>query len=307
MMTPAATALATALWPGGLSVVVPQRSDVPWPAVLTGSAATIGLRVPDHDAPRAIARGIGPMPTTSANVTGLPEAGDAEAIGAARGCGRSRARRRTGARRAGVDGVGCSGALPRILRVGAVPVEDVAAILDRTSLEHRLREVTRAGARPAAPAVSVDAPRVDDLAVLHDQEGREQVDHRADVVRHDQHDAADVRDQPIVGELDAVIVGDARDDPAQLGDGAVPGEVLGGEVSVLAPASITNRRSATFTLVIQAATTAAGASVRSSPTRPAGGRRGRDGRALLGDRVACRFERGRCRPALIDGATPAEQ
>jgi L-threonylcarbamoyladenylate synthase len=144
LMTPAATALATALWPGGLSVVVPQRSDVPWPAVLTGGAATIGLRVPDHDAPRAIARGIGPMPTTSANVTGLPEAGDAEAIleqlgdavdlvldgGPAHGGPASTV-------------VDCSGALPRILRVGAVPVEDVAAILDRTGLEHRLREGTK--------------------------------------------------------------------------------------------------------------------------------------------------------------------
>jgi L-threonylcarbamoyladenylate synthase len=143
LMTPAATALATALWPGGLSVVVPQRSDVPWPAVLTGGAATIGLRVPDHDAPRAIARGIGPLPTTSANVTGLPEAGDAEAIleqlgdavdlvldgGPAHGGPASTV-------------VDCSGALPRILRVGAVPVEDVAAILDRTGLEHRLREGT---------------------------------------------------------------------------------------------------------------------------------------------------------------------
>jgi L-threonylcarbamoyladenylate synthase len=144
LMTPAATALATALWPGGLSVVVPQRSDVPWPAVLTGGAATIGLRVPDHDAPRAIARGIGPLPTTSANVTGLPEAGDAEAIleqlgdavdlvldgGPAHGGPASTV-------------VDCSGALPRILRVGAVPVEDVAAILDRTGLEHRLREGTK--------------------------------------------------------------------------------------------------------------------------------------------------------------------
>ena len=55
-MTPAAAALAAAFWPGGLTIVVPQRPDVPWPAVLTGGAATIGLRVPDHAAPRALAR-----------------------------------------------------------------------------------------------------------------------------------------------------------------------------------------------------------------------------------------------------------
>ncbi|HEY7132589.1 MAG TPA: Sua5/YciO/YrdC/YwlC family protein, partial [Candidatus Limnocylindrales bacterium] len=33
---PAAAALAEAFWPGGLTLVVPQRSDVTLPAVLTG-------------------------------------------------------------------------------------------------------------------------------------------------------------------------------------------------------------------------------------------------------------------------------
>ena len=74
VMNPAAAALAGACWPGGLTVVVPQRPDVALPDVLTGGAPTIGLRVPDHDAPRALARGVGPLPVTSANVSGLPEA-----------------------------------------------------------------------------------------------------------------------------------------------------------------------------------------------------------------------------------------
>ena len=50
---PSAAALAAAFWPGGLTLVVPQRPDVPLPMALTGGAPTIGLRVPDHDAPRA--------------------------------------------------------------------------------------------------------------------------------------------------------------------------------------------------------------------------------------------------------------
>jgi len=139
LMTPAASALAEAAWPGGLTVVVPQRPDVPWPAALTGGAATIGLRVPDHDAPRALARGVGPLPTTSANVSGLPEAPDATAIveqlgdavdlvldgGPAHGGPASTV-------------VDCSGALPEILRVGAIPTEQVAAILDRARVAHDL-------------------------------------------------------------------------------------------------------------------------------------------------------------------------
>jgi L-threonylcarbamoyladenylate synthase len=75
-----AAALAEAFWPGGLTVIVPQRDDVPLPATLTGGAPTIGLRAPDHPAPRAIAAAVGPLPTTSANVSGLPEARTAAEI-----------------------------------------------------------------------------------------------------------------------------------------------------------------------------------------------------------------------------------
>jgi L-threonylcarbamoyladenylate synthase len=137
VMTPAAASLAEAFWPGGLTLVVPQRPDVPWPEALTGGAATIGLRVPDHDAPRALARELGPLPTTSANVSGQPEASDAAAIleqlgeaidlvldgGSARGGPPSTV-------------VDCSGARPAILRAGAIDASTVAAILDRAGFEH---------------------------------------------------------------------------------------------------------------------------------------------------------------------------
>jgi L-threonylcarbamoyladenylate synthase len=139
VMGPAATALADALWPGGLTVVVPQRLDVELAAVLTGGAGTIGLRVPDHATPRTLAQGVGPLPTTSANVSGLPEARDAAEIleqlgdgvdlildgGAARG----------GAASTVVD---CSGERPVVLRDGAIPVARLAAILDAAGIAHDL-------------------------------------------------------------------------------------------------------------------------------------------------------------------------
>jgi L-threonylcarbamoyladenylate synthase len=141
IMTPAASALAAALWPGGLTVIVPQRPEVPWPEALTGGAQTIGLRVPDHPAPRAVAAGVGPLPTTSANVSGSPEASDAAAIldqlgdaidlildgGPAHGGPASTV-------------VDCSGPLPTILRVGAVAPETVVAVLDAAGIAHTLRE-----------------------------------------------------------------------------------------------------------------------------------------------------------------------
>jgi L-threonylcarbamoyladenylate synthase len=139
LLTPAAAALAAAAWPGGLTIIVPQRPDVPWPPALTGGAATIGLRIPDHDAPRTLARSLGPLPTTSANISGLPEAADATAIldqlgdaidlvldgGPARGGPPSTV-------------VDCTGADPLIVRDGAMPVAEIAGILDRAGVPHAL-------------------------------------------------------------------------------------------------------------------------------------------------------------------------
>ena len=76
----AAATLAASFWPGGLTIVVRRRSDVELPAALTGGAPTIGLRVPDHPAPRALAAAVGPLPTTSANRSGEPEAQEAVEI-----------------------------------------------------------------------------------------------------------------------------------------------------------------------------------------------------------------------------------
>lgn len=131
VMTPAAEALADACWPGGLTVVVPQRPDRQLSPVLTAGSNTIGLRVPDHPAPRALAAGVGPLPTTSANVSGLPEARDADEIRAQLGDSVDLI----------LDGgpahggpastvVDCSGATPRILRIGAIPRERIAQVLD---------------------------------------------------------------------------------------------------------------------------------------------------------------------------------
>lgn len=138
-MTPAAEALAAAAWPGGLTVVVPRRPDVPLPDVLTGGRPTIGLRVPAHDAPRALARGVGPLPTTSANVSGLPEAADAagiqEQLGDAVDLVIDGGRAHGGPASTVVD---CTGEHPAILRAGAIPTDEIAAILDRAGVPHRL-------------------------------------------------------------------------------------------------------------------------------------------------------------------------
>lgn len=80
----AASALAGAFWPGGLTLVVPRRADRPLLAALTGrdspDVPTVGLRVPDHATPRALAAAVGPLPTTSANRSGGPDPLDAASV-----------------------------------------------------------------------------------------------------------------------------------------------------------------------------------------------------------------------------------
>jgi L-threonylcarbamoyladenylate synthase len=136
-MTAPAVALAEACWPGGLTIVVRQRPDVTLPAELTGGRPTVGLRVPDHHAPRALAGAVGPLPTTSANVSGLAEAQSAAEIlgqlgdsidlildgGPAHGGPPSTV-------------VDCTGPRPRVLREGALTRAQVAAILDAAGVAH---------------------------------------------------------------------------------------------------------------------------------------------------------------------------
>lgn len=135
----AAEALAAACWPGGLTLVVAQRPEVRFPDVLTAGSTTIGLRVPDHDAPRALARDLGPLPVTSANLSGRPEGRDAAEIdalfehsielvldgGPAQGGPASTV-------------VDASADRPRVLRPGAIPVSRLVEILEAAGIGHDL-------------------------------------------------------------------------------------------------------------------------------------------------------------------------
>jgi L-threonylcarbamoyladenylate synthase len=133
--TPAADALASAFWPGALTIVVAQRPGAQLPPELTGGRPTIGLRLPDHPAPRALAAARGPLPVTSANVSGSPEASDAAGVldqlgedidlildgGAAPGGPPSTV-------------VDCSLDATRILRAGAISAEAIVACLRAAGL-----------------------------------------------------------------------------------------------------------------------------------------------------------------------------
>jgi L-threonylcarbamoyladenylate synthase len=62
-----------AFWPGPLTVVLRRRADAP-EVELGGDGRTIGVRCPDHDFVRTLARAVGVLAVTSANRHGEPTA-----------------------------------------------------------------------------------------------------------------------------------------------------------------------------------------------------------------------------------------
>jgi L-threonylcarbamoyladenylate synthase len=66
--------LADRFWPGPLTLVLPLRRPGSVPALLSGGRGSLALRIPDHPVPRALARQLGPIAVTSANLSGEPDA-----------------------------------------------------------------------------------------------------------------------------------------------------------------------------------------------------------------------------------------
>ena len=80
VLTRSAAVLADTFWPGGLTLVLRRRDDVVVPAALSGGRPTVGLRLPDHEVPRALARLLGPLAASSANISGEPDATTAQRV-----------------------------------------------------------------------------------------------------------------------------------------------------------------------------------------------------------------------------------
>ena len=65
-------------WPGALTLVVRRAPALT--AELGTHRETVGVRVPDHDVPRELARRVGPLASTSANRHGEPPCTTAAAV-----------------------------------------------------------------------------------------------------------------------------------------------------------------------------------------------------------------------------------
>jgi L-threonylcarbamoyladenylate synthase len=125
----AAVTLMQAFWPGGLTIVLFKKPDVP--DIVTASGPTIAVRMPDHPIPREIARRLGePLPTTSANRSGQRSPRDAAEARAQLGADVQLVLD-GGPAALGIDStvIDLSVTLPVVLRAGAVTVEAIEAAI----------------------------------------------------------------------------------------------------------------------------------------------------------------------------------
>lgn len=117
-----ANALAQAFWPGGLTLVVEHAPSLAWD--LGDAEGTVAVRLPDDELARDLLRRTGPLAVSSANRSGRPAATTAQQ--AVEQLGEHAAVVLDGGPRADSAPstiVDCTGTAPRVLRVGAIPVD----------------------------------------------------------------------------------------------------------------------------------------------------------------------------------------
>jgi len=122
-----ARAVAGALWPGPLTLVLPRVATNEWD--LGGRSTAVGVRWPDMPFVTDLARAAGPLAVTSANPHGRPTAATAEAAASSLGVAVDLV----------IDGGPCDGEPSTVLeligtevqvrRPGAITVEQVRSVL----------------------------------------------------------------------------------------------------------------------------------------------------------------------------------
>ena len=150
---PKAMALADAFWPGPLTIILPKSDRSP-DAVSCG-LDTVAVRMPSHPIARAIIRAAGvPLAAPSANLSGKPSPTTAAHV----------LHDMDGRIDLIVDGGDCSVGVestvvtlcadqPRLLRPGAVTLEQLRAVLGEVEVDKAVLGELEAGEKPASPGM----------------------------------------------------------------------------------------------------------------------------------------------------------
>jgi len=157
----AAEALATAFWPGPLTLVLPRAAACNVADLATAGLETIAIRVPAHDVARAILTEFGgAVVAPSANLSGHVSPTTAAHVQSDL-AGRIDLIVDGGAVEVGVEStiVGCF-AQPMLLRPGGLPREDIERVLGRALVQPPL-DAESDSAQPLAPGMLAShyAPR----------------------------------------------------------------------------------------------------------------------------------------------------
>ena len=119
-----ANRLAQEFWPGGLTLVLEHAPSLAWD--LGDAEGTVAVRLPDDDLARDLLRRTGPLAVSSANRSGRPAATTAqqamEQLGAHAAVVLDGGARDGSAASTIVD---CTAPTPRVLRVGAIGVDEL--------------------------------------------------------------------------------------------------------------------------------------------------------------------------------------
>ena len=127
-LPPVATRLAEKFWPGGLTLVLEHAPSLAWD--LGDAEGTVAVRLPDDDLARDLIRRTGPLAVSSANRSGRPAATTAqeadEQLGGHAAVVLDGGPRASSAASTIVD---CTAPTPRVLRVGAISVEQLREVV----------------------------------------------------------------------------------------------------------------------------------------------------------------------------------
>ncbi|HHW50792.1 MAG TPA: threonylcarbamoyl-AMP synthase [Pseudoclavibacter sp.] len=133
-----ARTLAEKFWPGALTLVLTMQPSLSWDLGDTGG--TVALRIPDLEVCRELLRDTGPLAVSSANTHGQPAAMTAEQAQAMLGdavevyLDGGRAPGGTASTILDLTRVNDGGPI-RVLRRGAIPVEEIRAVAGATEVD----------------------------------------------------------------------------------------------------------------------------------------------------------------------------
>lgn len=136
-MTKQAQKLASAFWPGPLTLVLPLKEDVGISKLVTAGLKTLAVRIPDHSVGQGLLAAFeGPIAAPSANPSGRISPTTAAHVVAGLS-GKIDAIVDGGACGVGVEStiVDCTQSVPTILRAGGIPAEALAACVGETLVE----------------------------------------------------------------------------------------------------------------------------------------------------------------------------